>query len=313
MQLYFFVFALAFFLTLLLTPPIIRLAFKIGAVDVPDKRKVHDKIMPRLGGLAIFLSFCAAVVFLLFYYEYNLQVVGLLVGGAFILLVGIVDDIYSLPPLVKLLGQIIAALVVVAFGIRVHFLSNPFDGYFQLGLMSIPVTILWIVGVTNSINLIDGLDGLASGVSFIALITLTVIAVQIHQSTLIPLLSLSLAGAILGFLRYNFHPAKIFLGDSGSMLLGFTIAVLSTMGLLKSVTVYTFLIPIIILGVPIFDTSFAIVRRYSNNKPIFKPDKAHLHHRLLKRGLSHRQAVLAIYCLAIAFSLSAVYLVNRFN
>ena len=313
MKLYFFVFALAFFLTLLLTPPVTRLAFRIGAVDVPDKRKVHDKIMPRLGGLAIFLSFCAAVLFLLLYRGYNLQVAGLLVGGAFILLVGIVDDIYSLPPLVKLAGQVIAALIVVAFGVRVQFLSNPFDGYFQLGFMSIPVTILWIVGVTNSINLIDGLDGLASGVSFIALITLSVIAVQVHQSSLIPLLSLSLAGAVLGFLRYNFHPAQIFLGDSGSMLLGFTIAVLSTMGLLKSVTVISFLTPVIILGVPIFDTSFAILRRYSNNKPIFKPDKAHLHHRLLKRGLSHRQAVLAIYCLAIAFSLSAVYLANRFH
>ena len=179
--------------------------------------------------------------------------------------------------------------------------------------MSIPVTMLWIVGITNAINLIDGLDGLASGVSFIALLIFSFMSLQVNQNTLIALLSLALAGAVLGFLRYNFHPAKIFLGDTGSMFLGFTIAVISVMGLLKSVTLYTFITPILILGVPIFDTFFAIVRRYKNNQPIFAADKAHLHHRLLNLGFSHRQAVLAIYCLALVFGLSAVFIFNRFS
>ncbi|MDI9463497.1 MAG: MraY family glycosyltransferase [Bacillota bacterium] len=310
MELCLVVFAVAFFITLFITPLVIRLAYRIGALDMPSQRKVHRKVMPRFGGPAVYCGFLAIAAYLL-HLEYDPQVAGLLIGGTFILLLGAIDDIYSLPPLAKLLGQVAAAVLVVLFGVRVNFITNPFDGYFELGMMSIPVTIFWIVAVTNSINLIDGLDGLAAGISTIALLTISFIGLRTQSSMQVVLLSLGLAGAILGFLRYNFYPAKIFLGDSGSMFLGFTIAVLSTMGLLKMVTVYTFVIPVIILGVPIFDTSFAILRRYSRGKPIFAADKRHIHHRLLNRGLTHRQAVLALYCLAIAFGLSAVYLVNR--
>src|SRR5690554_84547 len=169
MELYFIIFAIAFFLALIITPPVIRLAYRVGAVDVPNQRKVHDSIMPRMGGVAIFIGFIISALLLL-YYDYNPQVLGLLLGGTVILLLGVADDILTLPPLVKLAGQVLAAAIPVYFGIQVNFIQNPFDGYLHLGWMSIPVTILWIVGVTNSINLIDGLDGLASGVSFIALL-----------------------------------------------------------------------------------------------------------------------------------------------
>lgn len=309
---YFSLFAVAFVLALAVTPFIIRLAYRVGAVDVPNKRKVHDRIMPRLGGLAVYLGFLAAMAVLV-NVTYDRQILGLLLGGTVVLLLGMVDDIKSLPPLWKLAGQVLAAAIPIAFGIRVNFINNPFDGYFHLGWMSIPVTILWIVGVTNAINLIDGLDGLASGVSFIALMIFAFMAMKVNENLLISLSSVALAGSVLGFLRYNFHPAKIFLGDTGSMFLGFTIAVMAVMGLLKSVTLYTFISPILILGVPIFDTFFAILRRYKNHQPIFAADKAHLHHRLLNLGLSHRQAVLAIYCLALFFGLSAVLIFQRFS
>ncbi|NLM51737.1 MAG: undecaprenyl/decaprenyl-phosphate alpha-N-acetylglucosaminyl 1-phosphate transferase [Firmicutes bacterium] len=309
---YLFVFAVALLLALILTPFVIRLAYRIGAVDVPNRRKVHNRIMPRLGGVAVYLGFVAAMAVIV-NLTYDRQILGMLLGGTVVLLLGVVDDIKGLPPLWKLAGQVLAAAIPVYFGIRVNFIHNPFDGYFHLGWMSIPVTMLWIVGITNAINLIDGLDGLASGVSFIALMIFSFMAMKVNQNLLISLLSVALAGAVLGFLRYNFHPAKIFLGDSGSMFLGFTIAVMAVMGLLKSVTLYTFITPILILGVPIFDTFFAILRRYKNNQPIFAADKAHLHHRLLNLGFSHRRAVLAIYCLALVFGLSAVFIFLRFS
>ena len=186
------VFAVAFLLTLVLTPLVIRLAYRVGAIDIPNKRKVHNRIMPRLGGLAVYLGFLAAVLVVV-NYTYDRQILGLLLGGTVVLLVGVVDDIKSLPPLAKLLGQVLAAAIPVYFGIRVNFINNPFDGYFHLGWMSIPVTMLWIVGITNAINLIDGLDGLASGVSFIALLIFSFMSLQVNQNTLIALVP-ALAG-----------------------------------------------------------------------------------------------------------------------
>ncbi|MDW7652089.1 MAG: MraY family glycosyltransferase [Bacillota bacterium] len=303
---YLLLLVVAFSVTLAVTPLVSKLAFRVGAVDHPEKRKVHDKVMPRLGGLAVYAGFMAAVFFLPVTGE---KVTGLLMGGTVVFLVGIVDDIRGISPKLKLAGQILAAFIVVSYGVRIDFMSNPFNEYFYFGSLSAPITVIWIVAITNAINLIDGLDGLAAGVTTIALLTFAVIALMIGQH-IVSLLAFALAGSVLGFLRYNFFPAKIFLGDCGSMFLGYMVSVLAVFGLLKGVTMLTFIVPIVVLGVPIFDTCFAIVRRYCEHKPIFQADKKHLHHRLLSRGLSHPQAVLLIYCISIFFSMSALWMMR---
>jgi UDP-GlcNAc:undecaprenyl-phosphate GlcNAc-1-phosphate transferase len=306
---YYLLFAIAFAVSVIATPFVAKLAFRIGAIDNPGSRKVHDRTMPRLGGLSVYLGFMAAAWFLPIHGD---KITGLLLGGTIVFLVGIADDIRGISPKVKLLGQTLAAIIVVYSGIRIEFINNPFNGYFYLGELSIPITIFWIVAVTNSINLIDGLDGLASGVTTIALLTFSVIAAMVGQQA-VSLLAFALAAAVLGFLRYNFHPAKIFLGDCGSLFLGYMVSVLAVFGLLKGVTVLTFVVPVVVLGVPIFDTCFAILRRYCEHKPIFQADKKHIHHRLLSRGLSHRQAVLVIYCISIFFSVSALWMVRNIS
>ncbi len=306
---------LALGLALLVTPLVKRYAFKIGALDRPDRRKVHKRIMPRLGGLAIYISFIAAVLLTM---DITLQVCGLLVGGTLIIILGIVDDTRGLSPRLKLAGQIIAAAAVIPFGLEVNSLTNPFSNEMPLalGYLSIPVTVLWIVSVTNAVNLIDGLDGLAGGTSFISALTLAgVVWIETPTSgALVPgqgeavALALILAASIVGFLHYNFYPAKIFLGDSGSMYLGFSLATLSIMGVAKSATFISVIIPVVILGIPLLDTVFAIIRRYCGRRPIFQPDKEHLHHRLIQMGLSHRQAVLSIYGVNVVLGLSAIFL-----
>jgi len=304
---YLIIFGAAFGISLFLTPWVSKLAFKIGAVDKPCKRKVHTKLMPRLGGLAVFAGFMAISVI---FYGFDTRVLGIMAGGSIILLLGILDDKYDLPARYKLLGQIAAAAVVVTTGTVIRFVDNPFDGYIGLGAFAIPLTILWIVGITNALNLIDGLDGLASGISLIALATFTIMAYRTDQ-VVVAMLTLALAGAVLGFLRYNFHPASIFLGDSGAMFLGFMIASLAVMGLLKSVTAITVITPVLVLAVPIFDTAFAMLRRFFNGKPIMNADQGHLHHRLLAFGLSHRQVVLVIYGFSIVSSLAAMFILYR--
>ncbi len=291
--------------SLLMTPWFCKLAYTFGAVDRPSGRKVHEKETPCLGGPAIFISFLLVVMI---FVPLRPDFYGLLLGGLIILLIGVYDDIKGFTPKQKLMGQILAALVFIAFGNQVDFLSSPYDGLLVLGIFSVPVTIFWVVGVTNALNLIDGLDGLASGVSAIALSTFFIIAL-FNQQIVFAMVVLALLGGVLGFLRYNFYPAKIFLGDSGSLFLGFMVAGLSVMGLMKGVTFLTLGVPIMILGVPILDTCFAIVRRFRFKKPIFQADKEHLHHWLLKMGLSHKQAVLVIYLLSFGCSLSAFYLI----
>lgn len=305
---------LALGLALLVTPLVKKCAFKLGALDSPDPRKVHKRVMPRLGGLAIYFSFITAVLLTL---DITPQVCGLLLGGTLIILLGIIDDTRGLSPRLKLAGQIVAAAVVIPFGLEVNTLTNPFSNEMPiaLGLLSIPVTVLWIVSVTNAVNLIDGLDGLAGGTTFISALTLAAVVwietnvsgVSRGQSDAV-VLALILAASIVGFLRYNFYPAKIFLGDSGSMYLGFSMASLSIMGMAKSATFISVIIPVVILGIPLLDTIFAIVRRYCGRKPIFQPDKEHLHHRLIQMGLSHRQAVLSIYGVNVVLGLSAIAL-----
>ncbi|WP_064091880.1 glycosyltransferase family 4 protein [Rossellomorea aquimaris] len=290
--------------TLIVTPFVIRFAKKIGATDKPNGRKVHSKIMPRLGGLAIFIGVVAGFFTAGLHEE---KVTAISIGAIVIVLIGILDDKFELSAKIKLLGQLVAAGIIVASGLTIDFISIPYVGELHLGYWEYPVTIFWIVAITNAINLIDGLDGLSAGISGIGIATIAFIAGMAGKE-LIFTLALILLGSIIGFLFYNFHPAKIFMGDTGSLFLGYSISILSLLGLYKSVTLFSFLIPIIILGVPVFDTTFAIVRRIVNKKPISEPDKSHLHHRLLFLGLTHRNTVLAIYGFGILFSVAALLL-----
>lgn len=302
---------LALVVSLLLTPLVRKAAFKIGAMDKPDARKVHKGLMPRMGGLAIFLAFALT---LLVTQSIESKHLGLLAGGLIIVLIGIFDDTRGLSARVKLVGQITAAAAVIPFGIQVNFITNPVSGdMMHLGFWGIPVTIFWIISVTNAVNLIDGLDGLAGGTSFIAALTLA--AVTWHQASFsggagmeVAYLALILAAAILGFLKYNFYPAKIFLGDTGSMFLGYALGTLAVMGVAKVATAISIMVPIIILGIPLMDVFFAILRRYQSQRPIFQPDKEHLHHRLMAMGLSHKQTVLAIYGVSLVLGISAFVL-----
>ena len=287
-----------------LTPFVKKLAFRIGAVDRPNARKVHHRIMPRMGGLANYIGFMAAAVTTM---ELTRDVVGILLGGTVIAIVGILDDMFQLAAKVKLVGQIVAALVPVCFGVRIEWLNNPWGGYFYLNYLSIPFTVFWIVSFTNVVNLIDGLDGLAAGVSAIASVTVIMVALQ-QGLYPVAVLTAALAGGIIGFIRYNFNPATIFMGDTGSLFLGYMLAAISIFGAVKSAATIALLVPAIALGLPIMDTAFAIVRRYRNGRPIFSPDKGHIHHRLLAMGFSQRQAVIFMYLISAGLCLTAVLL-----
>ncbi|MFE7060648.1 glycosyltransferase family 4 protein [Sutcliffiella sp. NPDC057660] len=301
------IFLSSFVTVLIITPFVIKLAHKIGATDKPNHRKVHQKVMPRLGGLAIFIGVVAGY-FVAGLYEERLT--GILLGGIIIIGLGVLDDMYELSAKWKLLGQLIAAGVIVSTGLKIQYISIPFVvESFDIGWLAIPMTIFWIIGITNAINLIDGLDGLAAGISSIAIASLAILA-GFAGKELILVLSIIVLGSTLGFLFFNFHPAKIFMGDTGALFLGYCIAVLSLLGLYKSVTLFSLIIPVIILGVPVFDTAFAIVRRLINKQPISAPDKSHLHHRLLALGFSHRNTVLVIYGFGIFFSICAVFLTS---
>ena len=293
---------LCFFISVIITPLVKKLAFHIGATDRPNQRKVHQSLMPRLGGLAIFISFIAGIFIL---HPDNHSSPAILLGCFIIILTGLLDDLFELPARYKLIGQLAAALSVVFLGdLRVVFINLPFGAQLQFGLLSVPFTILWIVGITNAINLIDGLDGLAAGVSSIALVTISGIA-YIQGNLFVVAVGLLVLASTLGFLMYNFHPASIFMGDTGALFLGFIISVLSLLGF-KNVTFISLIIPVIILGVPISDTVFAILRRIIQKRPLSAPDKSHLHHCMLRMGYSHRQTVLLIYAMAAFFGLVAV-------
>lgn len=297
-------FLLAFAITFLSTPWVTRLAHRIGAVDKPNNRKVHQKPMPRLGGLAIFIGFALAYLIVM---PLNQLSTGLFLGGLIIVILGILDDKYELSPKAKLAGQLLAAFTVIGFGLEVEFFNLPFtQGQWILGWLGIPITVLWLVGVTNAVNLIDGLDGLAAGVSGIATAVMLVMAI-IMGNIFVALYSAILLGSILAFLFFNFHPAKIFMGDTGALFLGFNLAALSLLGF-KQVTLVSYVIPLLILGVPLSDTFFAIIRRLVNNKPISAADRNHLHHCLLALGFGHRRTVLIIYGISTLFGLTAIFL-----
>lgn len=297
-----FTLLLCFIISFAITPLIIKLALKIGATDKPSQRKVHLKVMPRLGGLAIFISFIIGVLIISPDSSYHFWII---VGASTIVLVGVLDDIYELSAMKKVIGQLIAALLVITFGgIQVEFINLPFGGVLEFGILSVPITLFWIIAITNAINLIDGLDGLASGVTSIALITVATMAFMMGNMYVF-VFSLLLLFSILGFIYYNFHPAKIFLGDTGSLFLGFMIAVLSLLGF-KNITLVALIVPMLILAVPIIDTFFAIIRRRRNKVPFYIPDRSHCHHCLLDLGFTHRNTVLIIYLVSAGFGVAAI-------
>jgi UDP-GlcNAc:undecaprenyl-phosphate GlcNAc-1-phosphate transferase len=296
------VFVLTTVITLVITPYIKKLAFKIGATDQPNERKTHVKIMPRLGGLGIVIGTAVGLLILQPDIDHLWSVI---IGGLIITAVGVLDDLYTIRPSVKFSGQLIAALIVVFSGLTIDTLTLPIIGRFELGFLSTVITIFWIVGVTNAINLIDGLDGLAAGVSIIGMSSMFVISLIDQQLAVMQLL-LVVIGPSIGFLYHNFFPAKIFMGDTGALFLGYVISIISILGLFKNVTLFSFIVPIIIMAVPIFDTLFAIIRRAISGQRIGEADKKHIHHKLIAMGYSHRMTVLIIYGFSLFFGVMAI-------
>ena len=318
-------FVLAFVVAFVATPYTIKLAEKIGAVDIPkDKRRMRKKAMPKFGGPAVILGFIVSSVYLLivmnvehtinlFDVEQNfLKLLGFLAGILVVAAFCIVDDIKTIKPITKLIGQTIGAIIVVISGIRIDGITLPFLNFPEINeITSIIVTLIWIVIVTNAINLIDGLDGLSSGISVISAVSLLIIFVLNGSSMVSIVLITALAGALVGFLPYNFTPAKTFLGDTGSNFLGFALSVISILGSAKTYTAAVIVLPLIVLGLPIFDTFMAIVRRIIKGKSIkavFKADKGHLHHKLVAKGYNQKQAVLILYGISAIFGIFAVIL-----
>ena len=313
-------FTIAFIVAFCATPLVRKIAFRIGAVDVPkDERRMHKKPIARLGGLAIFIGFLAAVIYTIIsrimdgvVFAGDFRFIGLIIGSIIIVIVGVIDDVKPLKAWIKLIFQIVAALVVVLSGIRIEEVSNPFAlmGVTFLGMLSIPISVIWIIGITNAINFIDGLDGLAAGVSSIASLSLLFISV-FDQQTGAVFLTAALAGASLGFLPFNFNPAKIFMGDTGSTFLGFALSVISIMGMVKGYAAIALAVPLLILGLPIFDTAFAILRRIFNGKSIMEADRGHLHHKLMDMGFSQKQTVVALYVVSAFLGICAVELATN--
>ena len=293
------------------TPMVKTLACKVGAIDVPkDNRRMHKVPIPRMGGLAIFLAFLLSV---LVFADIDRQMQGILLGSIMIVILGVLDDIMALKALPKLFVQIAAAGVAVWHGCTIQFVSNPnvFSEatYLNLGWLSIPITVLWIVGITNAVNLIDGLDGLACGVSTISAISMLVIALLVSESD-VALVMAALVGACLGFMPYNKNPAKMFMGDTGSTFLGYILATISIQGLFKYYAIVSFAVPFLILGLPMFDTLFAIIRRLAHGQNPMAPDRGHIHHRLIDMGFSQKQAVAIAYMLTGILGLAAVLLTS---
>lgn len=286
-------------ISVIATPLVIKLAIKLNAIDIPnDPRRIHNKPTPLMGGVAIYIAFVIGVV--LNISNFSIQDLGLLIGATVIVIGGIIDDIKELRPKYKLLFQIVAAVILIVFGLKITLVTNPLNSggsFLNLGLLGIPLTIIWVIGITNAFNLIDGVDGLAAGVGFISSVTLFIVSI-INGRIDAAFLTAILSGAIIGFLPYNFNPASIFMGDTGSQLLGFLLAAISIDGAIKSATALVIAVPLLALGLPIYDTLFAMIRRKVNGKPIMQGDKGHLHHRLLGLGLTQRQVVLIMYLIS---------------
>ncbi|HEX2676393.1 MAG TPA: MraY family glycosyltransferase [Polyangiales bacterium] len=308
------VFALALLIAISLTPLVRRFALAVGAVDTPGGRRVHAAAIPRLGGIAIVAAFFVPLLCLFAFetevarafFAHPRHILGLALGGLLMCGLGVFDDVSGVRAWHKLWVQITAGAIAYACHFRIDAISIPFFGNLDMGIFGLPVTILWVVAIINAINLIDGLDGLAGGIAFFACITNFVVG-AINADPVVMLLSASLGGALLGFLLFNFNPASIFMGDSGSMFLGYVLGTVSIMGAsVKSSTTVAILAPLIALGLPIMDTLFAMVRRFLERRPIFAPDQGHIHHRLLAMGLTHRRSVLLLYGLSIVFTTGSI-------
>ncbi len=305
-------FIVAFVFSFASTPLVRKWAFKLKAVDVPkDGRRMHTHPIPRLGGLAIIFGFTVAV--LCFYRAPSRRIIASFIGAGIIAAMGVVDDIKTLDAKPKFLIQILAACIVVIGGnLKIDVLTNPNflseNPYWILpDWVSVPVTILWIVFITNAVNFIDGLDGLAAGVSAIMSVSLVFIALRVGEYP-VALLGISLMGACFGFLPYNFNPAKIFMGDTGSTFLGFLLATMSIQGVFKSYAIISFAVPLLILGLPLFDAVFAMLRRISKGQSPMKADRGHLHHRLIDMGFSQKQTVFILYAISGVLGITAVVL-----
>jgi len=307
--LYLLGFGVSLFITMMMTPISKIIAVKVGAIDQPKERGVHENPTPLSGGSAIVFSFIvtALVMVPLMAGYVSMEFIGIIIGGVLITTVGFLDDVYQLSPRIRIFFQILGALIVVMTGTTIEWLSWPWSeaGGIPLHTFGNFITVFWIVGLTNALNFIDGLDGLAAGIASIAAMSFMVISF-IFGPPVSVMLAAILAGSCIGFLPHNFNPATIFMGDTGSTFLGFMLAVLSIQGLTKSYTVITLLVGGIVLGLPIFDTSFAILRRVANKQSIAQADRGHLHHRLVDKGISHKKAVLTMYAVAGAFGIAGV-------
>lgn len=305
-QLYHLIAFLVSAVVVLWTTPIVKtIGINSGRVDQPGGRKVHQRPMVRLGGVSIFAGTLIALLivwwlggFGILPTEKEWQVWGVTLGGLAFFLIGLADDLFNVSPLVRLLMQVIVASIAWWMGVSIDFLSIPFVGLVQIGWLSLPITVIWLVGMVNAINWIDGLDGLAAGVSGIAAVVMLIVTLFMQQPAA-ALIAAALAGGALGFLRYNFNPAQIFMGDGGAYFMGFTLAAVGVIGLVKTTAVTAVLLPYLILAVPIVDMSAVILARLRHGKSPFIADKRHLHHRLLQAGLSQRLAVLFIYSLTL--------------
>ena len=319
-------FLIAFLTAFMATPHTIKLAKKIGAVDTPnDERRINKITMPRLGGLAVLAGFFVSIIYLLttmtiegkidlYQDNYMSKLFGFIAGAIILGIVCFIDDAKGVSALVKLVAQIAAALVVMKFGIRIDNLDIPFIDVNSFGAWFYPVlTIFWIVGITNAMNLIDGLDGLSTGISLISCLSLLIIF-SLNGSPLISIVLITaLGGALCGFLPYNFNPAKTFIGDTGSNFLGYCLSIISILGIAKTYTAIVIVAPLFVLALPIFDTLSSIVRRVINGKSlkaIIKPDADHLHHKILKKGFTQKQAVLMMYGMSAIFGMFAIILMD---
>ena len=319
-------FLIAFLTAFMATPHTIKLAKKVGAVDTPnDERRINKITMPRLGGLAVLAGFFVSVIYLLitmtiegkinlYQDNYMTKLIGFVIGSVILGVVCFIDDAKGVSPLVKLAAQLLAALVVMKFGIRIDNLDIPFIDVNTFGAWFYPVlTVCWIVGITNAMNLIDGLDGLATGISLISCLSLLIIF-SLNASPLISIVLITaLGGALCGFLPYNFNPAKTFIGDTGSNFLGYCLSIISILGIAKTYTAIVIVAPLMVLALPIFDTLSSIVRRVIHGKSlkaIIKPDAEHLHHKMLKKGFTQKQAVLIMYGISATLGMFAIILME---
>jgi UDP-GlcNAc:undecaprenyl-phosphate GlcNAc-1-phosphate transferase len=329
------VFLLALATTYLLTPWVRRLAIRAGALDMPDARRVHTEPIPRWGGLAIYIGVAVGMLaglarlYLLApsdeaFLGRALQFLGLLLVGTGVLVVGMLDDRKQFSALVQMGALLLAGLVVQLFGVQIEGFAAPIGGKFSearwapLGVWAIPITALWLFVVSKTMDTIDGLDGLAAGVSAIAAFALALMALQAadlldqpYPNWLIAITAAAIAGAAGGFLRYNFNPARIFMGTGGAQFLGFMLGGLSVIGAFKTATAFAIAIPVLVFGLPFLDAALAVVRRLLSGQPIHKPDKKHIHHQLLERGLNQRQTVLILYGIAAAMAVVALILFRK--